>query len=112
MEKKGQSDPPKLIFADVSRTQVEDLLGKTYRRYFVEWHVMGSTSLELIRTFINQGLGIGVLPERVANAEGKTLEVYNPQLPSRPDEIFLTYRKEVLSSRAGKEFLRLATVSI
>lgn len=107
-KKKGLEDLPKKIFADGRRAQVEDLLGKTYRKHFSDWKVIESTSLELVRTLVAQGLGIGILPERVAHAENKDLVVYDKSLPSRPDEIYLVYRKEVMASNAGRELLRLA----
>lgn len=111
-KKKNAKDLPKRIFADFRRSQVEDLLGKTFHKHFSDWVVVESASLELIRTLTSQGLGIGILPERVAHAENRDLEIYDKSLPSRPDEIYLTYRKEVFSSAVGKEFLRLATIQI
>ncbi|MBS1969149.1 MAG: LysR family transcriptional regulator [Bdellovibrionales bacterium] len=108
-KKKGAENLPKRIFADGSRAQTEDLLGKTMKKHFGDWKIVESTSLELIRTLTSQGLGVGVLPERVAHAESKDLVIFDKSLPSRPDEIYLAYRKEVLSSNAGRELLRLAT---
>lgn len=111
-KKRGAIDLPKKIFADMKRVQVEELLGKTSRKHFHDWKIVDSTSLELVRTLTSQGLGIGILPERVAHAENNELEVLDKNLPSRPDQIFVTYRKEVLASKAGKEFLRLATFQL
>lgn len=111
-QKHGAGDLPKRIFADMKRAQVEELLGKTSRKHFRDWNIVDSTSLVLVRTLTSQGLGIGILPERVAHAENKDLEIYDRNLPSRPDEIYLTYRKEVLALKAGKEFLRLATFQL
>lgn len=108
-KKKGADNIPKRIFADGSRAQVEELLGKTMRKHFADWRIIESTSFEVIRTLTSQGLGVGVMPERVAHAENKDLVLFDKNLPSRPDEIYLAYRKEVLSSNAGRELLRLAT---
>jgi DNA-binding transcriptional LysR family regulator len=110
--KGGVKNLPKRIFADSQRAQVEELLGKTFQRHFSDWRLVQSSSLEVVRTLTAQGLGLGILPERVAHAENRELEVYDEKLPSRPDEIYLTYRKEMLTSRAGKELLRLASFSL
>lgn len=110
--KKGLSKTPNYLFADFKRAQVESLLGKTYEKHFHNWHLVETSSLELVRVLTKKGLGVGILPERVAFAEGSELELYNKALPSRPDEIYLAYRREVLSSKAGKEFLRLAHIQI
>jgi DNA-binding transcriptional LysR family regulator len=109
---KGHAHPPKNLIADSSREQIEDLLGKTFHKYFRGWNVISSTNLELIRTLTSQGLGVGILPERVATAGDHDLTIYDSRLPSRPDEIFLAYRREVLSSRAGKELLRHASFQL
>jgi LysR family transcriptional regulator, cell division regulator len=111
-KKKGTHAIPKRIFADRSRAQSDDLLGKTLHSHFRGWSVISTSSLELIRTMVNRGLGIGILPERVARADDTDLVIYDKQLPTRPDEIYLAYRREVLSSKAGRELLRLATFQL
>jgi DNA-binding transcriptional LysR family regulator len=105
---KTHQEVPKRILADVSLKQVEEFIGKTFDKHFKGWELVQSSSLELIRTLTRQGLGVGVLPERVAMADGPHLVVHDKNLPSRPDEIFLAYRRELLASRAGKELVRLA----
>ncbi len=61
-----------------------------------------STSLELIRSLTLSGQGVGILPERIAHADQSDLVIYDQKFPTFIDEIFLTYRKEVLNSIAGK----------
>lgn len=99
---------PRRIFADRSREQIEQLLGRAFVKHFADWEVVSTTSLELIRTLAQSGLGVGVLPERVVRAEANDLALFDPKLPSKTDEIYLAYRREVLSSRAGRELVRLA----
>jgi len=111
-KKRGSQNIPKKIFADRSRDQIEELLGKTFNKYFHGWSLISSTSLELIRTMTSQGLGVGILPERVAGADSSDLVLFDKQLPSKPDEIYLAYRREVLTSKAGKELLRLASFKL
>lgn len=111
-KKKGATALPKKIFADGSRAQVEELLGKTFNKNFQGWSFISCSSLELIRTLTREEQGIGILPERVASTDNAELVLYDKNLPSRPDEIFLAYRKEVLASNAGRELLRLATIQL
>ena len=109
---KGSEAVPKKIFADVNLAQIQDILGKTHSREFKEWKLINSNSLELIRTLTLAGQGIGILPERVAKADGADLVPYDPKLPVFEDKIFVAYRKDVLSNRAGRELVRLATFTL
>ncbi len=111
-KKKGLSKVPQKIFADSSLNQIETLLGKTYATHFSDWTLVQSSSLELIRTLVADGHGIGILPERIAKLEGFDLVPVDKALPVYADEIYLAYRKEALSSRAGKELIRLASISL
>jgi DNA-binding transcriptional LysR family regulator len=111
-KRKSSSKLPKRIFADGQREQIEQLLGSTHKKYFHDWKIIDSSSLEVVRTLTEEGLGIGVIPERVAAPNQYKLEVYNAQLPIRSDEIYLVYRKEVMASRAAKELLRVASAPL
>jgi DNA-binding transcriptional LysR family regulator len=111
-KKVGISKIPKRIFADGQREQVEHLLGSAYKNHFKDWKIVDSTSLEVVRTMVAEGLGVGVIPERVAMADQYGLEIYNKNLPVRPDEIFLAYRKEVMSSKAAKELVALSSLRL
>lgn len=109
---KHKQNIPKRIFADGQREQVESLLGLAFKRHFSDWRIVDSSSLEVVRTLTARGLGVGVLPERVAFAEERQLEIYDPKLPVRPDEIFLAYRKEMMTSKAAKALLKLASIKL
>jgi DNA-binding transcriptional LysR family regulator len=104
--------PPKRIFADVNLIQMQDILGKTHAKDFQDWKLISTPSLELIRTLVLGGQGIGILPERVAKADGADLVPYDSNLPTYDDKIFLAYRKHVLSSKAGREVIRLASFEL
>lgn len=111
-KKKGLSNIPNRIFTDGTLEQFKTRLGRAYAERFGDWGLISSPSLELIRTLTLSGQGIGSLPERVALADGADLVIVDKELPIRKDEIYLAYRKEVLSSRAGKELVRLASISL
>jgi DNA-binding transcriptional LysR family regulator len=103
---------PKRIFADKNLNQMQEILGKTHAKEFKGWSLVSTSSLELIRTLTLKGQGIGILPERVAKADGSDLVPYDLSLPIYEDKIFLAYRKDVLSSKAGRELIRLATFEL
>jgi len=109
-KKRGASTLPKRILADVNLIQMRDILGKTHTKEFRGWELVSSSSLELIRTLTLGGHGIGILPERVAKADGSVgLVPHDLGLPVFHDEIFVAFRKDVLASKAGKELVRLAS---
>ena len=91
---------------------MQEILGKTHAKEFKGWSLISTPSLELIRTLTLSGQGIGILPERVAKADGADLVPYDLSLPIYEDKIFLAYRKDVLSSKAGRELIRLATFEL
>lgn len=109
---KGFGSIPKRIFADRSLMQIQEILGKTHAKEFSDWKLINSGSLELIRTLTLAGQGIGILPERVAKADGADLVPYDLKLPIFEDKIFVVYRKDVLANRAGRELVRLASFTL
>jgi DNA-binding transcriptional LysR family regulator len=111
-KKKGLSNPPKRLLADQGLAQVESLLSKSQQKHFKDWTLLQTASLELIRTLTLDGQGVGILPGRIALSESSGLVPYNDKLPVFQDEIYLAYRKELLMSRAGKELIRLARISL
>lgn len=108
-KKAGVKNLPKVIFADSNLNQIQTILGKTHSKDFHDWKLVNSSSLELIRTLTLAGQGIGILPERVAKADGADLVPHDPNLPVFDDKIFVCYRKDVLSSKAGRELIRIAS---
>ena len=111
-KRRGGGTLPKRILADVNLFQMQEILGKTHSKEFKDWKLISTSSLELIRTLTLNGQGIGILPERVAKADGADLVPYDSSLPMYEDKIFLAYRKDVLSSKAGRELIRLASFEL
>lgn len=111
-KKRGITQIPKRIISDTNLIQIQEILGKAHAKEFKDWKLISTSSLELARTLILSGQGIGILPERVAKADGADLVPFGAHLPTFEDKIFLAYRKEVLSSKAGIELIRLASVSL
>lgn len=111
-KKRGLKTVPKRIFADVDTRQIEVVLEKSHQKMFRDWTVVQSASLELVRTLTLSGQGIGILPERVALADGADLVEYDERLPSFNDEIYVAYRKEVLTSVAGRALVQCAAMTL
>jgi DNA-binding transcriptional LysR family regulator len=108
----GKSKPPKRLFCDLSLAQVESILGKSGSE-FREWTIVQSSSLELVRTLVANGHGVGILPERVARAEGADLKAFREaDLPTFADTIYLAYRKEVFEDATSKALLESARISL
>ena len=97
---KAVKEPPKEIFTDMTRAEVQKFFGKRYA-HFKDWKITESTSLELVRGLVAEGVGVGILPERVAKAEETNLELFDKSLPTYADEIFVIHRYDTLKSRAG-----------
>lgn len=100
--------PPPLLFTDFEQSDFKSLLNKKSTEKLTKFSIVESTSLELIRTLVLQGAGIGFLPERVAKADGSKLECYDDSLVSVHDEIFLIHRYDSLKNLAGKTILEAA----
>jgi LysR family transcriptional regulator, cell division regulator len=111
-KKRGATTLPKKIFADVNLIQMQEILGKTHGKELKGWDLISTSSLELIRTLTLSGQGIGILPERVAKADGADLVPFDSKLPVYEDKIFVTYRKDVLASKAGRELVRLSSIEL
>ena len=111
-KKAGTKNIPKVIFADSNLNQIQEILGKTHAKEFKDWKLLNTSSLELIRTLTLSGQGVGILPERVAKADGADLVPYDPRLPEFGDKIFVAYRKDALSSKAARELVRLASIEL
>lgn len=110
-KKAGATQIPRRVFTDANLQQFDYILRRAQRGALQDWALVQTSSLELIRTLVASGQGIGILPERVALADGARLERYDRKLPTFKDEIFVAYRKDVLANRAGRELVAAATVA-
>ena len=109
--KAGQKTVPTTFIADANEADLREILGTKRHSEFKKWKLLETSNLELIRTLTLQGLGVGLLPSRVAHAD--QTRINNPaliphpaNLPGWTDELFLVYRKQNLSTAAGKFLLK------
>ena len=103
---------PEKLFADLDLMQVEALLGRGSSKALKSWPLVQTNSLELIRTLTVSGAGVGILPERVAKADGARVELYDSKLPVFEDEIYVAYRRDTLKSASGKALTRAAQIAL
>lgn len=110
-KQRSKSDVPKRLFANLELDQFERL-SRGFKKHFEDWTLVSTPSFELIRELVSEKQGVGILPERVAHLGGTDLVPYECDYQVQHDEIYVVYRKEVLSSAAGKVLAKTAAVSI
>ena len=105
--------PPKMLFSDLTQAQYEKFVRKTKHRGLLDgFKLICVASLELIRSLVLKGEGVGLLPERVALADKAALTALPMHLPDEDDEIYLAYRPDLLSTHAGKALAKAASISL
>jgi DNA-binding transcriptional LysR family regulator len=77
-------------------------LGKAGIRFKREMH---SGSLEVIRALTESGVGVGILPSRVAALAQPKLSIYKADAPKFPDRICLVYRPELRRTAGGRQLV-------
>ncbi len=96
----------KLLFGDPELIQTQWVLKRLKKASLDFSNFVPAPNLEVVYCMVAAGAGYGVLPGRVAKSEaGAKLSVVDVKLPSFKDELFLAYRKEVMSSRAAKTLI-------
>ncbi|MGZ3721588.1 MAG: LysR family transcriptional regulator [Bdellovibrionales bacterium] len=88
-----------VLVCEPSLLQTQKLKGKFKRAGFDFTRVVESSSLEVIAGMVDCGVGMGILPTRVALAENREL-IAVKNAPVLKDEIFLIYRVENRGVRA------------
>ena len=104
---KYEAHPPQQIFTDMNRSQVQDLLGKRINE-FRNWKIVETSSLELVHAMVVKGVGVGILPERVARPHETSLVLLDKTLPTPRDEIYVIHRSDTLKSAAGRLLIETA----
>ena len=104
---KHEPHPPQQLFTDMNRSEVHELLGRRSKD-FTNWKIIETSSLELVHAMVNKGVGVGILPERVARPLETGLVLYDKSLPTPLDEIFVIHRSDTLKSAAGRLLIETA----
>lgn len=87
------------LIADPDLLQVQALLRKVQRRRKPSLKILATSQLEVVASLTQAGVGVGLLPRRVALSGGRRLK-WLSDLPVFHDELCLIYRPE-RRARAG-----------
>ena len=96
------------LFGDPDLIQTQWVLKRLKKTNLDFTHFVPAPNLEVVHRMAASGAGYGVLPSRVANCEpGTTLNIVDIKLPHFKDELYLAYRKDVMTSRAAKTLIEI-----
>jgi len=90
---------PEVLVCEPSLLQTQKLKAKFKRAGFEFTRVVESSSLEVLAGMVDCGVGMGILPTRVALAENRDL-IAVKNAPVLKDEVYLIYRVENRGVRA------------
>lgn len=88
-----------VLICEPSLIQTQSILGKLKKQHMSFRKVIETTNLEVIAAMVEGGCGVGILPTRVAHAQGPALTEVKGA-PHFADEIYLIYRVENKPVRA------------
>ena len=112
VSKKVHSVPKRLV-CDLNSEQLNKTLKSQKTNHFEGWTLTQTPSLEVARAVTLSGKAVGFFPKRVALLNESALIPYLPkQFTLYKDAIFLAYRKDRLTSAAGKALLQCARVEL
>lgn len=82
--------------------QVQDLIARFKADNALPDQVLDCGDLQLVRSLTVKGLGVALLPRRVAlDGPPGALRRLHPQLPGFPDQIYMLYRADLHRTRAA-----------
>lgn len=97
-----------LLFGDPDLIQTQWVLKRIKKSPLTYSHFVPTANLEVVHRLVASGAGFGILPTLVSRCEpGVKLRAVNGQ-PQFRDELFVAYRKDVMSSRAAKLLVEIA----
>jgi LysR family transcriptional regulator, cell division regulator len=110
---KEVTEIPKRLICDLNSEQLDKTRKTEKGNPFEGWTFIQTPSLEVVRSVTLAGQAVGFFPKRVAMMSGSTLIPYKPkQFSVYKDAVFLAYRKDRLTSSAGKALLRCARIQL
>ncbi|MES3037027.1 MAG: LysR family transcriptional regulator [Bdellovibrionota bacterium] len=97
---------PEVLILEPGLLQTQDILRKLRKSGITFNRIIESASLEVIASFVAQGMGCGILPERVlqTHERGKYEKVKGT--PHFIDKICLVYKKEFRQLKRGQVFIK------
>jgi DNA-binding transcriptional LysR family regulator len=96
-----------VLICDPELSQTQSLLAQLRKHHKGFKRVVQSSSLEVVAQLTAQGMGIGVLPGRVASqVAAPGLKKWSKELPVVKDRICLVYRADAQKSVASKHIVK------
>jgi DNA-binding transcriptional LysR family regulator len=100
-----------LVYAE-GLPQTQELLARLDEERLVPEHRVPCGSLELVKSLVAAGLGIGLLPARVAAHAGpRALVAFPAKIPAIPDVIRLVYRGDMHRTRSANRLKEILVQS-
>ena len=81
--------------------QTQRMLQKNKRKKIFS-RTIETSNLEVIKSMVLAGAGVGILPMRVIDRDHKNVEIFK-EFPNFKDRLFLAYRVDAQTSSARKE---------
>ncbi len=94
-----------VLIVEPDLTQTQTLLEKLNKKKINFKRTISSSNLEVIKSLVIHGAGIGVLPGRVVGDWGKKLDFLD-HFPVFKDRICLIYRADVQKAQASRQLAR------
>lgn len=100
-------DRKKILMCDLDLNQSHELMKKVSKNILDFDRIIESKSLEWIMESCSEGLGVALIPTRVATRDpSKKLQLLSPKAPTYKDKLFLAYRADHLKSPASKKIVQ------
>ena len=97
-----------VLICDPELLQSQKLLSELNKKKILYKRTIHSNNLEVVAELTKSGVGVGLLPKRVATKnKGHNLELLNPDLPKFKDRICLVYRADFQKTAAAKEIIKV-----
>lgn len=100
-----------ILIIEPSLLQTQEILQKLNKKGFYFKRIIESTSLEVIANLVAQGVGCGILPERVLMAFEVQRYEKIKGAPQFSDKICLVYKQEFRKIKRGQLFIESITQS-
>ena len=105
-KKMGKTEELPTIICDPALNQTQSILKKLEKSGLNYKKLLTSSSLELIASLTSEGVGVGILPTRVAQRDSsQALIPYSSQSPYYNDKICLIYRADSQKTKAARTII-------
>lgn len=92
-----------VLVCDLNLIQVQKLMRDLQKKKQGFKRVIQSSNLEVIASLTASGVGVGIIPQRIAEKlNGHKLNPMKGQMPSFKDEICLVYRQDYQKTKGGE----------